>query len=166
MVYLSMEKYLDVPEYEGLYVVSNLGIVKSVKRLIIRSDGRKRTIPEKIKEGTHNKGYKRISLVDLNGKSKSVYVHRIVMEAFKGKSNLYVDHINGVKDDNRLENLRYVTNSENLTFRNTDKKYTTEYPYIYFDKKRDKFKVYKSKKRFDTIEDALDFAKCLLEPQQ
>lgn len=161
-----MEKYLDVVGYEGIYIVSDLGIVKSVKRVIFRSDGRKRTIPEKIKVGTHNKGYKRIALIDFDGNSKSVYVHRLVMEAFKGKSSLYVDHINGIKDDNRLKNLRYVTNSENLTFRNTEKKYTTDFPYIYFDKIRNKYKVYKSKKRFDTIEEAIEFSSCLLEQRQ
>lgn len=165
MLYLCMEKYIDVIGYEGLYMVSDQGNVKSVKRIILRSDGRKRTIHEKIKEGTHNKGYKRIALVDNNGKSTSLYVHRIVMESFIGKSNLYVDHINGVKDDNRLENLRYVTNSQNLTFRNTEKTYSTEYPYIYFDKTRSKYLVYKSKKRFATIEQAIEFAKCSLGQQ-
>lgn len=157
-----MEKYLDVVGYEGIYIVSDLGNVKSIERVLIRSDGRKRTIPEKFKDGTHNKGYKRIALVDLQGNSKSFYVHRLVMEAFKGKSELYVDHINGDKKDNRLENLRYVTNSENLTFRNTEKEYSTQYPHIYFDKARNKFKIQRCGKRFESIEEALEFAKCSL----
>ena len=57
-----MEIYKDIKGYEGLYQVSNLGNVKSIERVIIRSDNRKRTIKEKIKEGTHNKGYKRITV--------------------------------------------------------------------------------------------------------
>ena len=152
-----METFLDVKGYEGIYIVSNFGNVKSVQRVIVRRDGRKRTIMQRIKTGTHDKGYKRISLISLDGKSKSHYVHRLVMAAFNGPSDLYVDHINGIKDDNRLENLRYVTNSENLTFRNTDKKYSTEYPYIY-KSKENCFRVYGCKKRYKTIEEALERA--------
>ena len=55
-----------------------------------------------------NSGYARLKL---NG--KNVRVHRLVMELFKGKSDLTVDHINGNKHDNRLCNLRYVTAEEN-----------------------------------------------------
>lgn len=149
-----MEIFKDIKGYEGLYVVSNLGYVKSIERVIIRSDGRKRTIKEKIKDGTHDKGYKRVGLVDLKGNNKSFYVHRLVAATFLYESDLYVDHINGNKQDNRVQNLRYCTNSENLTFRNTDKEYTTKIPYIYYDKARNKYKVYKSNKRFDTLEQA------------
>jgi hypothetical protein len=58
------------------------------------------------------------------------------MASFVGKSDLYVDHIDGDKTNNNLSNLRYVTNSENLTFRNTDKKYKSKHPYVYFDNLR------------------------------
>lgn len=46
-------------------------------------------------------------------KGKLMYVHRLVMLAFHGKSDLTVDHLNMNKQDNRLENLEYVTVVEN-----------------------------------------------------
>ena len=46
-------------------------------------------------------------------KGKRMYVHRLVMLAFHGKSDLTVDHLNINKQDNRLENLEYVTVVEN-----------------------------------------------------
>ena len=56
-----------------------------------------------------NSGYARLKL---NG--KSVRVHRLVMELFKGPSDLTVDHIDGNKLNNSLDNLQYLTREENL----------------------------------------------------
>ena len=46
--------------------------------------------------------------------SRANTVHRLVMLAFVGQSDLQVNHINGIKADNRLENLEYCTPSENV----------------------------------------------------
>ncbi|ASZ71334.1 HNH endonuclease [Lactococcus phage 38507] len=54
----------------------------------------------------------------INGRRE--LVHRIVMSAFKGESELTVDHLNGIKTDNRLENLEYVTLSENVKRQHRD----------------------------------------------
>ena len=53
-------------------------------------------------------GYLRVSI-----KGKDMYVHRLVMLAFYGKSDLTVDHIDGNKENNNLNNLEYVTQTEN-----------------------------------------------------
>jgi hypothetical protein len=161
-----MEIYKDIQGYEGIYQVSNYGNVKSLKRVIMRSDNRPKTIPEKIKIGMHNKGYKRVALCDVNGNSKSFYVHRLVMATFSHKSDLYVDHINGDKTNNHLDNLRYVTNSENLTFRNTDTQYKSGHPYVYHDKARNQYRVYKYGPRIKTFEEAKAIAICLYGPRQ
>jgi hypothetical protein len=50
----------------------------------------------------------------VNVLGKVEYVHRLVMEAFHGPSELQVNHKNGIKTDNRLENLEYVTPAENI----------------------------------------------------
>jgi hypothetical protein len=156
-----MEIFKTIKGYEGIYEVSNYGRVKSIQRVIMRSDNRKRTIPEKIKEGNHTKGYKRVALIDENKIAKHFYVHRLVMFSFVGESDLYVDHIDGNKTNNNLNNLRYVTNSQNLTFRNTDKKYKSKHPYVYFDGLRNQYRVYKHGKRFNSFEDAKNMAICL-----
>jgi len=59
-------------------------------------------------------GYRTVGIKDRDGKKLVVTVHGLVANAFFGPSNLFVDHINGQKDDNRYENLRYVTASQNV----------------------------------------------------
>lgn len=77
---------------------------------LVYSDGRVYSLISNkfLKFDYSNSGYARLKL---NG--KNVRVHRLVMELFKGKSDLTVDHINGNKHDNRLCNLQYVTAEEN-----------------------------------------------------
>jgi hypothetical protein len=50
----------------------------------------------------------------LNGKVKKHLIHRLVMQTFIEPSTLQVNHKNGIKTDNRLENLEYCTNAENI----------------------------------------------------
>lgn len=63
---------------------------------------------------TKSNGYKEVNLY-LDKKGSSKYVHRLVADAFLGgiPTGLCVNHINGIKDDNRLENLEIVTYKEN-----------------------------------------------------
>ena len=99
-----IEHWKDIPEYEGLYQVSNLGRVKNLKF------GRDKIL--KPQESTWR--YMQVGLCK-EGKRKYSYVHRIVMLAFVGESDLQVNHKNGLKADNCLENLEYCTASENIT---------------------------------------------------
>ena len=57
-------------------------------------------------------GYQKVGIC-LNGKLKLQSVHRLVMEAYYGKSNLHVNHIDGNKTNNNLSNLEYVTALQN-----------------------------------------------------
>jgi len=104
---MTKEQWKEVIGYEKLYQVSNLGRVKRI------SGGQGAKAGRILKPGKHSQGYLTVWLYK-NGKSKCHLIHRIVLEAFAGKSNLGCNHINGKKDYNRLENLEYVTQSENV----------------------------------------------------
>lgn len=113
-----MEIWKDIKGYEGLYQVSNLGNVKNLKRKvkISKTLEKYKEIPEHILKPIKNKcGYLYVSLAN-NGKIKNVRVHKLVAEAFIPNDNkiLQINHINGLKSDNRVENLEWVTCKDNI----------------------------------------------------
>lgn len=90
--------------FEGHYEASNLGRIKSLKK-------GKETI---LKLGISVKGYSQCSLY-LDRKSYPRRVHRMIAYAFLGiEPNSEVNHIDGNKSNNRLDNLEYCTGSENM----------------------------------------------------
>jgi NUMOD4 motif. len=109
-----MEKWKDIKGYEGLYQVSNMGNIKSLGRYV-QDRGNTYYIKEKMKI-FHAKAndYGRLQLYK-NGKPKNVYAHRLVAEAFlpNTQNKKTVNHKNGIKTDNRVENLEWATYSEN-----------------------------------------------------
>lgn len=120
-----IEEWKDIKDYENLYQISNLGRVKSLGKTIIDSSGRKRIIKERIlKGGKDDKGYLYVCLCK-DGIHKYIKVHRLVAETFIPNPNNLpcVDHINTIRDDNRVENLRWVTYEENNNNPLTREKY-------------------------------------------
>jgi hypothetical protein len=111
-IVMKNEIWKDIHGYEGCYQISNLGRVKSLSRM--KSTGNLRYESDDIilKPGIVGRGYLHLSLWK-NGNKKQAYVHRLVIETFRGKSTLTVNHKNGIKTDNRLENLEYCTYGEN-----------------------------------------------------
>lgn len=103
------EEWREVPGYEGIYEVSDQGRVRT---LVTRVRGYK--AGTLLRQGTSADGYKTVTLIK-NNTGWCTYAHRLVMLAFVGESKgLDVNHKNGIKDDNRLENLEYVTRAENI----------------------------------------------------
>lgn len=106
-----MEIWRDIEGYEGKYQVSNEGRVKA---LALEGMGIGRSQKEHILRQADLRGYKRVGL-SKDGVVKWYSVHRLVAKAFIPNPNNYpvTDHINTIRDDNRVENLRWVTQKEN-----------------------------------------------------
>lgn len=112
---MTIEKWMPVIGFEGFYEVSNLGNIKSVDRLVGHNSGGKRIkIGMVLKPGCDKGGYSIVSLCSGNIKHTKT-VHRIVALVYLPKKDgaLCVNHKDGYKSNNAVENLEWVTVSEN-----------------------------------------------------
>ena len=110
------EIWKDIKGFEGRYMVSNMGRVKSLNY--------RRTGKEKILKGRNSGyGYLQVQLCK-DGKVKKYLVHRLVATAFlENPQNLpVINHKNEIKSDNRVSNLEFCSYSYNNTYNGRAKK--------------------------------------------
>lgn len=112
------EIWKPIKGYEGYYEVSNLGLVRSVDRVIIYSNGAKHTYKGHVLALNYTSGgYKHVHL-SINQHRKTPLVHRLVAEAFvpnpEGKKE--VNHKDEDKTNNRADNLEWCDGKYNVNY--------------------------------------------------
>jgi len=140
--------------------------IQGFENYLIYEDGsvfnKKRNIFKKPAINIH--GYKYVNLYK-NSKQKNFTIHRLIAIHYipNPENKREVDHINRIRTDNRIENLRWVTPSENNQNKGMASRNTSGHKNICYDKRRDRWifsKVINKKhtrKCFKNLDDAIEF---------
>lgn len=111
------EEWKDIKNYEGLYQVSNFGRIKSMPKKWVTGNGARQSKPETIMSPSESQGYCHICL-SRDKKKKYFSVHSLVWDAFgdspRDGRKLQVDHIDGDKTNNHINNLQLLTARMNV----------------------------------------------------
>lgn len=107
-------KYTHIKGFEGLYKISDTGLVLALEKQVKMPNGGFKTIKKHYPKLTlTKKGYLKVMLTNKEGKRKGYFVHRLVALNFIGFSNLQVNHKDKNKQNNNVSNLEFVSNREN-----------------------------------------------------
>lgn len=112
---MEKEIWKDVIGYEGVYIVSNHGNIKSLNRTVKHIKHGSKTIKGRVLKKTNTPyGYYSVNLC-VNNKRNKQRIHRLVGMSFIENTNNKpeINHKNGIKTDNNVSNLEWVTSSEN-----------------------------------------------------
>lgn len=113
------EEWRDIEGYEGLYQVSSLGRIRSLTRICKVGKGLRKLDGRVLKQYKYL-GYMVLVLYDKKANKKICRVHRAVAKAFvAGDTSLVVNHKDGVRHNNHVDNLEWVTQKENIRHAST-----------------------------------------------
>ena len=121
--------WADIKNYESIYQINKNGEIKSLAREFIDKTNRKQVIKEKILKPCKNTpGYLYVPL-SKNGKVKNHNIHRLLAEHFisNPKNKPHINHIDGNKLNNSLDNLEWCTHKENAEHASKLKLYKPSY---------------------------------------
>lgn len=163
-----IEEWKDIPDYEGLYEVSNLGRVRRLSKKVNDYRGKNtRTLPPiVIKHRDNGNGYEYVTLIK-DKKRKNHYIHRLVAFSFIPNPNnyKYVNHLDYNTKNNNVYNLQLCTQKININHSIKNMKHrksvthtNTGERYIYYRKSKDVYRVVIDKKEYQSfkkIEDAI-----------
>jgi hypothetical protein len=138
------ERWMDVLNFEGYYQVSNLGNVKSLKRIVFRRNNTPMTLGEKIlRPGLSSKGYLCVNL-SKNSSPRSYPIHHLVWDHFGDRprtKNDRIDHDDNIKIHNWISNLKLISNRQNLSKGHLLLEKTSRYTGVCWNKKEEKWQV-------------------------
>lgn len=121
------EEYRKIKDFEH-YEVSNFGRVRNTRT------------GKTLKPISHTGGYRRLKLRD-NGRAKDVFIHRLVAQAFIPDPKKEVNHIDGDKTNNHINNLEWVSSLENQTHRFLKVNTSSKYPGVNYIASRNRWRV-------------------------
>ena len=127
----------EIPNFEGYFADKDGQIFCNLKSSRNYNAELREVLPR-----NNGRSYMQVHLCK-EGKKYNRYVHRLVYSAYYGEisRNIQVDHINGDKTDNRLENLRLCSCRKNCQFQNKKINSASGEHNIYFDKNKKKYRV-------------------------
>lgn len=121
------ENWKPVLGFEGKYEINNWGECKSIARTRIGKSGSLAPVPEKYLKGKKDKDGYIVYALCSNGEAKFFRAHRLVAEAFipNPYSLPQINHINGNRDMNLVDNLEWISSKENTSLNKADGKKRT-----------------------------------------
>ena len=112
-----IEEWEQIPNYEN-YEISTIGNVRRIERVVNRKDGRTSLLKaQPILLSKNTSGYWQVLLTKKDGIKKTIVTHRLMCLTFIPlgyKSDLQVNHIDGNKENNHIENLEWCSREENI----------------------------------------------------
>ena len=135
---MTVETWKTIPRFGGHYSASNLGNIRR------DTSGNGTFIGRVLAQKLGARGYYMVAPSVIGVKQRSFVVHRLVLEAFAGDpvgDRKYANHINGIKTDNRIINLREATNAQNHCNRGPQKNNTSGVKGVYWFKPNRQWKA-------------------------